>query len=159
MMNHEILQFAERMKDAWEGDPWYGRNIRTLLSEADETIAFQKPSGQHSILELVWHMCTWKEFVISRIRKNDKYPLKYFETADWRELDHNNKALWKEGLSKLEQLQNELVDLVQQQKDELLDEIVAERKYTFRKLFNGIIEHDVYHAGQIAYVKKLITKK
>lgn len=158
-MNQEILLLAERMKDAWEGDPWYGRNTRTLLSEIDETIAFQQPSGQHSILELVWHMCTWKEFVISRIREDNKFPLKYFETADWRQLDHTNKALWKQGMQQLEQLQSEMVNLVLIQKDELLEKMVAERNYTFRKLLNGIIEHDVYHAGQVAYVKKLIVKK
>ena len=55
-MNPEILQIAEQMKDAYEGDPWFGRNAKTLLSEISEEMAMQKPSGQHSILELVWHM-------------------------------------------------------------------------------------------------------
>ena len=48
----------EQIKDAWEGEPWFGRSITELLSEIDESIAFRKPEGQHSIVELLWHMIT-----------------------------------------------------------------------------------------------------
>ena len=153
-MNREILLITERLKDAYEGDPWYGRNIRDILSEIDEDLAFQKPSGQHSILELVWHMINWREFVISRFR-ND-LQLSHFEKNDWRALDHNDRSLWKKGLDRLQELQGELVILFQQQQDSILLEKIHERDYDFRKLLSGIVEHDIYHLGQIAYIKKLL---
>ena len=155
-MNNEILVIAKQIKEAYEGDPWYGKSTKKLLSEVDEQIVFEKSSGQHSILELLWHMITWKEFTISRLRTDNTLDLNYFEKQDWRELDHSDKALWKQGLEKFHQTHNELVAIIQQQKDELLSQTVDERKYDFRKLLYGIIEHDIYHLGQIAYIKKLL---
>ena len=154
-MNTEVRAIAAQLRDSFEGDPWWGRNARTLLGEVDEATAFQKLSGQHSILELVWHMINWKEFAISRVHEMEGKDLQYFETNDWRKLDHTHKSLWKQGLEKLFYLHTELVDILEVQTDELLDQPVSERQYTFRKLFHGVHQQDVYHLGQIAYIVKL----
>ena len=157
-MNREILLIAEGIKDAYEGQPWFGRSVKEILSEIDESIVFEKPNGQHSILELIWHMITWKEFTINRIRNDNTTSVHYFEENDWRELDHSDKSLWQHGLQRLAKVQNELVEVVQQQKDDLLAQRVNERNYNFRKLIDGIKEHDIYHVGQIAYIKKMLEK-
>jgi uncharacterized damage-inducible protein DinB len=157
-MNTEILRLAEEMKEAYEGNPWFGRNAKQLLAEVDEAMAFEKLASQHSIVELVWHMVTWKAFAINRLRKDTSKPLQAFEAEDWRNLDHNDKSLWPQGLQLLRQTHNELVEVVQQQKDEILVEKVAERDYTYRKLLNGVLQHDIYHLGQIALLKKVLEK-
>ena len=69
-MNREITYIAAQLKEVFEGDPWFGRNAKALLGEVTEAIAFERPNGQHSILELVWHMITWREFTISRFKKD-----------------------------------------------------------------------------------------
>ena len=157
-MNTEILFVAEQLKDAYEGEPWFGRSIKEILNEIDGAIVFEKPGGQHSILELLWHMITWKEFTLSRLRNDDQIPIKYFEENDWRQLDHSDKTLWHQGLERFAKLHNELVEVIQQQKDEILSQRVGDRKYDFRKLLYGIIQHDIYHLGQVAYVKKMLQK-
>lgn len=156
-MNREILLIAEKLKEAYEGEPWFGRSIKEILNEIDTAIVFEKPNGQHGILELLWHMITWKEFTISRLR-NDDTELNYFEKSDWRELNHSDKTLWPKGLERLAQLHNELVEAIQQQKDELLSQKVEGRDYKFRELLYGVIEHDIYHLGQIAYLKQMLQK-
>jgi uncharacterized damage-inducible protein DinB len=128
------------------------------LNEIDEGIVFEKPNDQHSILELVWHMITWKEFTISRLRKDDQTQVQYFEENDWRDLDHSDKTLWRQGLQRFAQLHSELAEIIQRQKDEILPQDVSGKKYNFRKLLYGIIEHDIYHLGQIAYIKKMLQK-
>jgi len=127
------------------------------LGDVDEKIAFAKPSGQHSILELLWHMITWKEFTISRLRPNAANDLNYFELNDWRQLDHTDKSLLKKGLERFHQLHKELVEITWQQRDDILFKRVEERNYDFRKLLLGVIDHDIYHLGQIAYVTKLLA--
>jgi uncharacterized damage-inducible protein DinB len=155
-MNREIVLIAEQLREVYSGDPWFGKSTRALLGELDEKIVNQKPAGQHSILELLWHMITWKEFVLSRLRPDDEKDLAYFETNDWRELDHNDPGLWQRGLDQFHQLQQELVEAIQQQKDKILAQKVPGRNYDYRKLLNGAPQHDIYHLGQIAYVKKLL---
>lgn len=154
-MNTEMLLIVGQLKDAYEGEPWFGRSIKEILNEIDETIVFEKPDGQHSILELLWHMITWKEFALSRL-KNDQTPVEYFEKNDWRELDHFDRTLWQQGLQQFAKLHNELIEVIQQQKDEILSQRVGDRKYDFRKLVYGIIQHDIYHLGQIVYIKKML---
>ena len=125
-----------------------------IAGEVDEHIAFTKLHDQHSILELVWHMITWREFTIDRIQPGK--PLAYFEEADWRELDHSDKSLWLGGLQKLQETQQQLIELLQKSDDTLLDHQVKERNYTFRKLLHGVIQHDIYHLGQIAFINKCL---
>lgn len=155
-MNTEILKIAEQLKDAYEGDPWFGKNAITLLAEAEAVNVFQTPNGQHSILELLWHIITWREFTLSCLRPDAEKNSSYFEQHDWRQLDHGNNALWHAGLKKFAGLHNELVEVLQQQQDSLLIERVPERDYDFRKLLYGIVQHDIYHLGQIAYITKLL---
>ena len=157
-MNREILLLAEQIKETYEGDPWFGRSVKALLAEVNDRIAFERPNEQHSILELVWHMITWREFTISRLRREDK-DLHYFEVNDWRGLDHGDKNLWHQSLQRLQETQHELTLLMQQQDDAILSERVEGREYDFRTLLNGIIQHDIYHTGQIAYLTKLLKNK
>ena len=156
-MNQEIHQIIEKMRDVYEGNPWFGRSVKELLNEVDEAKAFEKPAGQHSMLELLWHMNIWKEFIISRLRPDNKNKLDYFDKNDWQILDHNDKKLWKQGMDRYHELHKELLYFLGQQKDELLSQKVSEKKYDFRKLLLGAIEHDIYHLGQIAYINKLLA--
>ena len=155
-MRREMVQLQDQLIDAYQGEPWFGRNARQLLGDVDKEAAFVKLNGQHSIVELVWHMITWREFTINCLEKSSEYDLKHFENLDWRKLDHDDKSLWKQGLDILDATQNRLINVLQQQDDAILEQNVSERAYNYRKLINGIIQHDVYHLGQIAYINKQI---
>ena len=104
-------------------------------------------------------MVTWKEFTISRFREDNEKMLHYFQKNDRRELAHSDESLWKEGLDIFEQLHNELIVVIQQLKDEILSRTVPERTYNYWKLLYGILEHDIYHIGQIVYMKKVSESK
>jgi uncharacterized damage-inducible protein DinB len=156
-MNKEIQYIIKLLQAVYDGTPWYGRNIKEICSEINGTIALRKPNEQqHSIVELLYHMITWREFIISRLQAGNDKTMKYFEENDWRNLDHSDATLWDKGLKLLEDTQMLLVRLLDNQKDELLNQQVAEREYNYRALLHGIIHHDIYHLGQIAYAKKLL---
>jgi hypothetical protein len=155
-MNTEILKLAEQVKEAYEGAPWFGKSATQLLLDTTVVEAYVQPAGQHSILELVWHMVNWKRFVINRLRWDDTTSLQTFEEEDWRTLDHNDEHLWQQGLQLFHQTHNELVEVLQQQTDDLFNQPVAGRSYRYHALLHGILHHDVYHLGQIAYIQKLL---
>jgi hypothetical protein len=83
------------------------------LNDVEESFAFEQPSGQHNILELLWHMITWREFTINRLQNNEEKGLEYFEQNNWRNLDHNDKSLWSKGLKRFDETQIELVEIIQ----------------------------------------------
>jgi uncharacterized damage-inducible protein DinB len=157
-MNNELLSIANQFEDVYAGDPWFGKSVTSLLKEVDKSIVFDKPNGQHSILELLWHIVTWREFTISRLRPSDK-TVDFFEENDWRQLDHSNKALWEDGLQRLNETQKELAGLLSSEDDSILRQKVPQRDYDYKNLLYGIIHHDIYHLGQIAYINKLLTNK
>lgn len=157
-MNAEIQNIIRQLEDVYEGDPWYGKAVTKLLIEVNQQIVFIKPDGQHSILELLWHMITWREFTIDRLRHSPQMQEEYFEKNDWRDLDLNDVTLWPQGLERLQETQNELTELLQHLDDSILENQVPERNYTFNKLLYGTIQHDIYHLGQIAYINKLVKQ-
>lgn len=158
-MNNEISFLIAQLKDAFEGDPWFGKPGWKLLEEVSEDIAFEKPNGQHSIAELVWHMTNWKAFAVHCLRPQNGRSLYYFEENDWKDLDHSDKSLFQTGLNQLQKTQAEFLNILQEQQDSILDQSVPEKAYSYRKLLNGVLQHDIYHLGQIAYIRKLLANK
>lgn len=154
----EIPLIIHQLREAYEGNPWFGRSVKEILAEVDESIAFEKPNGQHSILELVWHMITWREFTVDRIQHSPQMQVDYFDKNDWRQLDHNDITLWQQGLERLQETQDQLLKLLQSCTDDLLPQTVRDRPYDFRALLYGIVQHDIYHLGQIAYVRKMLSR-
>ena len=155
-MNNEIELVISQLREVYEGDPWYGKAVTKLLKEVNEKVVFQKLNGQHSILELVWHMITWREFTIDRLRHSPQMQLEYFNKNDWRKLDHNDVTLWPQGLERLQETQHELIESLKHLGGSILDKQVPDRSFNFRKLLYGVVQHDIYHLGQIAYLNKLL---
>ena len=156
-MNKEIQSIIRNLENTLDGDPWYGRPVYALLREVDSSIAYKKPTpGSHSLIDLLYHMLTWAEFTLKRIEKDDINDLVAFEKLDWREIDPKLHD-WDEGLAAFIAVHQQIIALLHTKKDTFLDEIVDYRQYDFRYLLNGLIQHNIYHLGQVAYLKKLLA--
>ena len=154
------LQFIrEQIIDSYEGDPWFGRNISTILSEIDESIAFIKPSGQHSIIELLWHMINWREFAISRFSRDAVENTEIYETSDWKSLDFHDQSLLPKAINRFSETQNQLMSAVKKIDESILSISVPGRIYNYRKLLHGVLQHDIYHIGQIAFIHKMLKSE
>ena len=51
-----------------------------------------------------------------------------------------------------------IIELLGTKDDKFLSGKVDYREYNFKFLLHGIIQHDIYHIGQIAYLKKLLSQ-
>ena len=153
----EIQSIIRNLENTLDGDPWYGRPVYAMLREVDSSIAYKKPTpGSHSLIDLLYHMLTWAEFTLKRIEKDDINDLAAFEKLDWREIDPKLHD-WDEGLAAFIAAHQQIIALLHTKKDTFLDEIVDYRQYDFRYLLNGLIQHNIYHLGQVAYLKKLLA--
>ena len=155
-MNKEIQSIIRNLENTLDGDPWFGRPVYAILREVDSSIAFKKPSaGSHSLTELLYHMLAWAEFTLNRIEKDRINDLAAFEKMDWREIDPKIHD-WDEGLAAFIAAHQQIIALLQDKDDAFLNEIVDYRQYNFRFLLNGLIQHNIYHLGQVAYLRKLL---
>jgi uncharacterized damage-inducible protein DinB len=156
-MKKEVQSIIRNLQNTLEGQPWFGRAVYELLGEIDESIISIKPNTtEHSLLELLWHMNTWAEFTLAHLENRSADELTVIEQNDWRTIDPE-KHNWKKGMAQLKSVHEKIIGLLKEKEDSFLKEPVPGRKFNFRFMLNGLIQHNIYHAGQIAYIKKLLT--
>lgn len=155
-MNKEIQYIIASLQRTLEGEPWYGRPVVTMLQEIDPAMAYKKPGkNAHSLADLLYHMITWAEFTLARLKGDQQKDDNYFEPIDWRPIDPAVQT-WQQGVKQFKDLNDQIISILQQKDDNLLKEMVDFRQYNFRFLLNGYIQHNIYHIGQVAYLKKLL---
>jgi uncharacterized damage-inducible protein DinB len=153
-MNKEILSIIKNFETTLNGQPWFGRAVYTLIDEIDSKKAVVKPNeNEHSALELIWHMNTWAEFTLANLENRSEHELKAIEANDWREIE-KLKHSWKKGLSQFKSIHKKIIAILNKRDDDFLSDMVPNRRYNFRFILNGLIQHNIYHAGQLAYLKK-----
>jgi len=157
-MNKETQYIIKSYESTLSGRPWFGRGVYEILAEIDESKADKKPNAaSHSLIELVWHMNTWAEFALGALENRTIEQLKEIESMDWRNIDPKTHT-WKKGVEQLKTTHDKIIGLLKQKTDDsFLSEIVPNRQYNFRFLLNGLVQHNIYHLGQVAYIKKMLA--
>lgn len=156
-MNKETQYIIKNLEATLSGQPWYGRGIYEMLEEIDESKAYIKPAGKgHSLIELICHMNTWAGFTLANLENRTPEEIKAIEENDWRVIDPA-KHTWKNSLAELKSIHNKIIELLRQKEDIFLGEMVPGRQYNFRFMLNGIIQHNIYHLGQMAYIGKFLV--
>lgn len=156
-MNQEVQSISKELQTILNGEPWFGRPVYSILDEIHPVMVYTKPGGNsHSLIELLYHIITWAEFTVRRIEKVPDEDLDAFEQLDWRQIEPQIHT-WSNAREQFKAAHDRIIELLAQKDDTFLDEQVEYRNYNFRHLLNGLIQHDIYHLAQIAYVKKLLA--
>jgi len=142
----------EELNRTWNGDAWYGPSVRPLLDGITEEQARAHPiANAHSILELVLHSAFWMEMTARRL---EGFTGEATAQQDWRDVA---KTTWAAAVKELERAYAALLDRVARMSDEQMNQTVGKKGHTAYTVLIGVIEHNVYHAGQIAALKKSLT--
>ncbi|HAS45784.1 MAG TPA: DinB family protein [Microscillaceae bacterium] len=156
-MNKEIQRIRFSFKMAYNGSPWHGKSLLQLVKGIDYQQANHRPIPQaHSIWELIQHILSWREFVIKKLEGDAEFDIEINSTHDWTPTQTPIEAKWQNILSALVENQQVILEILESWQDAQLDDLVPGKEYNFYTLLHGIIEHDIYHAGQIALVRKAL---
>lgn len=157
MMKIEIARLVNALEESLYGQPWFGQPVKSLIEGIDPAIAFDKPGpNAHSPADLLYHMITWASFTRDRINQTPIKDMTAFEALDWRGIDPA-KDTWANGMTAFFQVNNEILQQLAEKDDAFLSTKVDYRPYNFSHLINGLIQHNIYHAGQLAYAGKLLA--
>lgn len=144
-----IERLLEQLNAAYGGPAWHGPALRELLDGVSEEQAKAHPlKGAHSILEIVVHVGTWMDAAAERLAGSER---ELTTEEDWSDI---TRTSWPAALEELDRAESRLCDAVARLRPEQLDQKVPGRKYTNYVLVHGAIQHNLYHAGQIALLKK-----
>ena len=155
----ETARLADQIRRAFEGDAWHGDSMRELLNGVNAKVAAAHPiKNAHSIWELVLHVATWDGVTVKRIAGTALEPS---DEQNFPPVKDTSEAAWGKAIEQAKRAHNELVKAVAAFPDSRLQDQVpgkTESYHNFFYLFSGIVQHELYHAGQIALLKKAQTR-
>ena len=150
----ELRHYADDLKRAWAGRSWQGPALRELLKDVTAAQAARRPIAEaHSIWELVLHIAAWHGVVRTRMqgKKERLSPGRNFP----RVLEPN-AAAWNRAKLALRESSEETAEAILRFSPAKLSRTVPGKTYNYRHMLSGVSQHDAYHAGQIALLKKAL---
>ncbi|MGH9788971.1 MAG: DinB family protein [Candidatus Acidiferrales bacterium] len=148
----EVQRIADQLRRAYEGEAWHGPSLRELLDGVTSAQAARRPLPQaHSIWELVLHITVWESVVRRRLTSEVPDPP---PELDWPPVRDTSDAAWKQTLDDLDHGHQQLRQAISSLSDDRLSRRVLGKNYSIYGMLHGLVQHDLYHAGQIALLKK-----
>ena len=151
----ESTRIADQIRRAFEGEAWHGDSVLELLAGVHAATAATHPiRNAHSIWELVLHIAAWDGVVTKRAGGT---AVTLSDEQNFPPVKDTSEAAWREAIEYAKHTHNELVKAVAAFPDSRLREQVpgkTEDYNDFFYMFSGIVQHELYHAGQIALLKK-----
>lgn len=150
----QIQGLIKRLENVYQGTPWYGNAIQPSLKKINsERAKTTVLPGAKNMAELLRHMVAWRQFLIEHLQGNNTFDIELNSEIDWPSVDN---LIWEELVEELEVSQTTILHLLSQQTDSWLKEMVGNRTYNNRFLVEGVIQHDIYHLGQINLLNNLV---
>lgn len=157
-MNSKIMLLEELSRSVFS-DPWHGASLKEVLESVTPEKVFIKPiNNAHSIIELALHINSWTAEVLSRFEgKMPSVPA----SGDWPMPENETLDYWESVKQSIYKNTNKLLTTIENFPESKLEEIVGGERnaslgtgFTFRGMIIGVLQHNAYHAGQIALLKK-----
>jgi uncharacterized damage-inducible protein DinB len=151
----ETFRLADQIRRAFEGSAWHGDSLLELLADVNARTASAKPiKDAHSIWEILLHIAAWDDAVTRRIAGT---AVTLTDAQNFPAITDAGEAAWGQAIETTKKTHHELIRSVAAFPDSRLGEQVpgkTQNYYNFYYLFSGIVQHELYHAGQIALLKK-----
>src|SRR5947209_10173800 len=145
-----IERLLEQLNAAYGGPAWHGPALRELLEGVTDAQAKARPvANAHSILEIVVHVRTWMDAASERMAGSQR---ELTTEEDWSDVATSS---WPAVVEELDRAESRVCDAVARLRSEQLDELVAGKRYSHYAIVHGVIQHNIYHVGQIPMLKNM----
>jgi uncharacterized damage-inducible protein DinB len=151
----EIHRILDQMDRAFSGDAWHGPSLMTVLDGISAEDASKHPiRGAHSIWELVHHIGAWNTISQHRLAGETVH---ITPERDWPPVWEVSETAWKRAMENLVESRKRLRESVKEFSDEQLAQRATGPDYSRYVVLHGVVQHDLYHAGQIVMLKKALS--
>ena len=155
--NSQSADLADQIRRAFDGDAWHGDSVLELLAGVDAKQASARPiKNAHTIWELVLHIAAWDDAVL---RRTGGKAVTLTDEENFPTVKDTGEAAWKKAVDHMKKTHDALIkDVAAFSDSDLLKQVPGKTgdHYNFYYMFSGIVQHELYHAGQIALLKKLV---
>ena len=153
----ETARIADQLRRAFQGDAWHGDSLLEILDGIAAAQAAARPvKHAHTIWELVLHITAWDSAVRRRLAGEG---VALSDEQNFPSVMDPSEGAWRRAIENARRVHNELIEAVAVFPDERLSEKVPGKGsepdwYDFYYMLHGVAQHELYHAGQIALLKK-----
>lgn len=152
----EVERITDQMKRAFQGEAWHGPAVVTILEGITASQAAARPmNAAHSIWEIALHIEAWDRACLRRLN-GERAELD--DTEDWRQVSDTSEEAWENCKAGMRQANEELRHAVSRLDDSRLDQPILKGMATVYVTLHGVIQHDLYHTGQMAILKKAMSE-
>ena len=148
----EINRILGHYDEVLNGAAWHGDPMWQILDGISAEAAAARPLPQaHTIWEIVMHMIFWEEVATKRLTGARAGLVEELNFPPMPAVTEEN---WRQTLDQLRASNRDFREALAKLDPAKLDQLSAAGKRTFSNEVHGLIEHHVYHLGQIAMLKK-----
>ena len=155
-------KLSQELENVLQGDPWYGSPVYTILEQVTFETAFEKPQGSvHNVAGIVLHMLSWTEEVLDRMNGlSAQLP----SSGDWPDPGTPTEEKCQNYVSDLKLVNVNLLAAIRDFPEEQWNEPIKDERdrelgtgVSFEELVRGLIQHHIYHSGQVAILTRIIN--
>ena len=152
----EVKRISDQLRRSHQGIAWHGLSLLELLDGVSAEQANRRVlPNAHTIWELVLHITAWEQVVTGGLAGETVPDLP--PDRDFPAVADATDNGWKNALEQMNQVQRQLAQSIAQLTDDDLKRVVAGKEYSVCFMLHGVIQHKLYHAGQIAVFKKSLA--
>jgi len=152
----EPARIADQLRRAFAGEAWHGDSLFEVLQGVTAAQAAAHPiKNAHSIWELVLHIAAWDGACRRRMRGEG---LELSDNENFPRVTDTSDGAWKKALQHVKDVHEDLVQAVASFPESRLKDKVPGKDpdhYSFYYMLDGVTQHELYHTGQIALLKKV----
>jgi len=159
-MDHRIDTLLQVLDQAFDRAAWHGTNLRGSIRGLSLNEALWRPrAGRHNIWEIVLHTAYWK-FCVRRHLAGDR-SLKFARPgSDWPAMPSpRDEKAWKRDVALLGSEHKSLRRELSSFPPTRLNARPPKLKWRYEQYIYGAASHDLYHAGQIQLIKRLVRTR
>lgn len=151
-----IKEIIGLIEEAYESNPWHGFGLLTSLSMLSAE-QWHQPVRHRTVADLVGHLIAWRNFAIARLDDRTDFPIEMHTESDWPDCSGLSRETL---LQQLDDSQTALVATLGRLAEvDLNNHFPADYRYNKQQLALGVMQHDVYHTGQINLLARLLSGK
>ncbi len=143
--------------DRGDGIGWHGPSVQRIVEDIGFETASLRPEAGHTIWALVLHIAVWDEICARRLA-GEVIAITTGDPGDWPDVGERTEAAWRTARDRLHAAQIGLIEIVKRLEPEALLEKTAGCGWTNHTMIHGTLHHDLYHAGQIAMLRRQLTR-
>jgi hypothetical protein len=149
----EVHRIAKQLHRTFHGRAFHGPAVEEALDGVTAKMAAGRVRGtSHSIWQIVKHITFWQDTARDWLKGSTRRP---GPGEDWTEVTDKSEAAWQATLQALRRSNDQLRDEIMLLAESHLEEPIFEAMSKVEVVLHGIIQHNIYHAGQISLLKKL----